>query len=69
MVSSDGSGAGGGSLSAGGQPGSSSAGGGVPGRDRQIEDGAGEKWSAWAEVAQLAMGATNLKILSGNDRN
>ena len=48
LVSSDGSGAGGRSLSAGSQPGPSSPGGGVPG-DLRDRDGAGEKWSAWAE--------------------
>ena len=64
MVSSDGSGAGGGSLSAGSQPGPSSPGGGVPG-DLRERDGAGEKWSAWAELAQLVKGVRNLMIIVG----
>lgn len=64
LVSSDGSGAGGGSLSAGSQPGPSSPGGGVPG-DLRERDGAGEKWSVWAELAQLVKGVRNLMIIVG----
>ena len=42
----------------------SSPGGGVPG-DLRERDGAGEKWSAWAELAQLVKGVRNLMIIVG----